>query len=341
MRFEIDADAARVLICDPGVDAVPMVHALLAQGASVDVEVTRQELPAIRDLVARDLVRLVREPDSHHYDVVIRPRALPDGHAEAQPAKDGTMRGSVTLVGGGPGHADLITVAGLRALRDADVVVCDRLAPLAHLAELGSGVEVIHVGKIPRGAFTPQEQINALLVAKAREGKSVVRLKGGDSFVFGRGGEEWNACVEAGVPVRVIPGVTSAIAAPELVGIPVTHRDLTQGFIVVSGHVPPGDARSSLDWAGIAQSGLTIVILMGVAALDAISETLMRSGLDPATPAACISNAGMPSQRVVRATLVELAGVVADSGIDHPAVTVIGHTVAALREVGADGGAAC
>lgn len=329
MRLEIAATAARVLLRQPQPDCSATVQALLAQGARVDVEVPPVADPALRDLEHRGLVRVVAVPELDSYDVVLRATALASGRT----ASHEDTAGSVTLVGGGPGDPGLITVAGLQALREADVIVCDRLAPLAHLAQLRAGVEVIHVGKIPRGAFTPQEQINQLLIDRAREGKAVVRLKGGDSFVFGRGGEEWNACARAGLAVRAIPGVSSAIAAPALAGIPVTHRDITQGFIVVSGHVQPGDDRSTLDWSGIARSGLTIVILMGVAALDAIVTALMRDGLDAATPSACISNAGMPSQRVVRAPLGELVGAVSSGGIDHPAVTIIGHTVAALHDV--------
>ncbi|MHB0927563.1 MAG: uroporphyrinogen-III C-methyltransferase [Candidatus Nanopelagicales bacterium] len=329
MRLEFPATEARVLLRQPQPDCSTTVHALLAQGARIDVEAPLGADPELRDLEHRGLVRVVTEPELDDYEVVLRPNAIPSGKR----ADDERAAGSVTLVGGGPGDPGLITVAGLHALREADVVVCDRLAPLAHLAQLGPDVEVIHVGKIPRGEFTPQEQINQLLIDRAREGKTVVRLKGGDNFVFGRGGEEWNACMAAGVTVRAIPGVTSAIAAPALAGIPVTHRDITQGFIVVSGHVQPDDDRSTVDWPVIARSGLTIVILMGVAALDAIAAALIRGGLDAATPSACISNAGMPSQRVVRAQLGELANAVAKSGVDHPAVTIIGHTVAALHDV--------
>ena len=156
--------------------------------------------------------------------------------------------GTVVLVGGGPGDPDLITVAGLRAVRQADVVLYDRLAPLAVLDEMRPDAERIAVGKIPRGACTPQERINEILIERARAGRTVVRLKGGDNYVFGRGGEEAQACALAGVPVDVIPGVTSAVAVPALAGVPVTHRSLSQGFTVVSGHVPPGDPRSTVAW---------------------------------------------------------------------------------------------
>ena len=202
------------------------------------------------------------------------PDAVPDATAATQPRAPG---GSVTLVGGGPGDPGLITVAGLDAVRAADVVVTDRLAPLGVLH--GLDVEVIDVGKIPRGRSTPQEEINRILVEHARAGRRVVRLKGGDSFVFGRGGEELEACTAAGIPVVVVPGVTSAIAGPALAGIPVTHRGLTQGFTVVSGHLPPGDPRSTVDWGALARTGTDIVLLMAVATLPAITQTFVAEGL--------------------------------------------------------------
>lgn len=235
----------------------------------------------------------------------------------------GTL-GRVILVGGGPGDPGLLTLSGLAAIERADVVLVDRLAPLAILDRVRPGTEIVDVAKIPRGGFTPQEEINRLLVTHARAGKTVVRLKGGDIFVFGRGGEEWQACVEAGVPVELIPGVSSSIAAPALAGIPVTHRNLTQGFTVVSGHLPPGDPGSTLDWAGLARSGTTLVILMGVRNLAAICAALQADGLDPATPAATIADAGLPGQRSVRAPLSGIAEATRTERIVAPAVVVIG-----------------
>lgn len=151
--------------------------------------------------------------------------------------------GTVTLVGGGPGDPGLLTVAGFEAVRQADVILYDRLAPTAIMDE-NPQAERIPVGKVPRGPYVPQERTNELLIEHAKAGRKVVRLKGGDSFVFGRGGEEWQACAAAGVPVRIIPGVTSCVAGPELMGVPLTHRHMVQGFTVVSGHVAPGDTRS-------------------------------------------------------------------------------------------------
>lgn len=235
--------------------------------------------------------------------------------------------GTVTLVGGGPGDPDLLTVAGVRALATADVVLVDHLAPdVSGLVR--AGTEVIDVGKTPHGPATPQDEINRLLVAHARAGRHVVRLKGGDPFVFGRGGEEYLACAAAGVRVAVVPGVTSAVAAPELAGIPVTHRGTSQGFTVVSGHVPPGDPRSDLDWASLARTRTTLVILMGVGHLAAITAALIEGGLGDDTPAAIVSRAASPAMTVVRGTVGSLAALAASAAIRPPAVTVIGDVAA-------------
>ena len=236
--------------------------------------------------------------------------------------------GTVVLVGGGPGDPDLLTVAGLRAIGQAAVILYDHLAPNDALADARPDAELIPVGKWPRGKYTPQEEISRLLVEHARAGRRVVRLKGGDNFVFGRGGEEWQACAAAGVPVEVIPGVSSAVAAPGLAGIPVTHRTVSQGFTVVSGHVPPGDPRSTIDWAALAGAHTTIVILMGVKYLPQISATLTDAGLDPATPAAVVMAACMPGSRTLRGTVADIADLAAAEGVTPPAITVIGGVAA-------------
>ncbi|KWX57520.1 hypothetical protein ASJ79_11240 [Mycobacterium sp. NAZ190054] len=240
----------------------------------------------------------------------------------------GSDRGRVTLVGGGPGDPGLLTVAGLEALRAADVVVTDRLAPVSVLAELGPAVSVIDVGKIPFGKATPQHQINDILIEQARAGRSVVRLKGGDSFLFGRGGEELIACAAAGIPVSVIPGVTSALAVPACAGIPVTHRGITQGVTVVSGHVPPDDPASTVDYAALARAGTTLVFLMAVTTLPAITARLIGHGLSPDTPAATVADGTLAQQRVVRGTVATIADAVHAAGIKPPAITVIGDVAA-------------
>jgi uroporphyrin-III C-methyltransferase/precorrin-2 dehydrogenase/sirohydrochlorin ferrochelatase len=234
--------------------------------------------------------------------------------------------GSVVLVGGGPGDPGLITVRGQQAVSQADVVLADHLAPQSLLASLPADVEVIDASKLPRGRSMAQEQINELLVEHARAGKRVVRLKGGDPFVFGRGMEELEACVAAGIPVEVVPGVTSAIGVPGLAGIPVTHRGLTHEFVVVSGHVPPGHPQSLVDWPSLGRLRGTLVVLMGVDTAPAIAAALVEHGREPTTPVAVVTDGSTPTHRVVRTTLDGLAKVMAE-GIRPPAVWVVGDVV--------------
>ena len=236
--------------------------------------------------------------------------------------------GEVVLVGGGPGDPELITVAGLRALQQADVIVHDRLGPISCLDGLEQDPELISVGKVPRGKFTPQERINEILIDQARAGRKVVRLKGGDSFVFGRGGEEWMACSEAGVPVRVIPGVTSAVSVPALAGVPVTHRSMVQGFTVVSGHVPPDDPRSTVDWSALAHANTTLVLLMAVKYLPQITARLLEAGLASRTPAMIVSEGSLPHQSAVLSTLGQVAEDAISKAVTPPAIVVIGEVAA-------------
>jgi uroporphyrin-III C-methyltransferase/precorrin-2 dehydrogenase/sirohydrochlorin ferrochelatase len=239
----------------------------------------------------------------------------------------GTRPGSVVLVGGGPGDPGLITVRGRHAVAQADVVVADHLAPLSLLASLPTDVEVIDASKLPRGRSMAQEQINALLVEHALAGRRVVRLKGGDPFVFGRGMEELEACVAAGVAVEVVPGVTSAIGVPGLAGIPVTHRGVTHEFVVVSGHLPPGHPQSLVDWAAIGRLRGTVVVLMGVDTAPAIAAALVEHGRAPATPVAVVSDGSTATQRTVRTTLAGLPRTVVEEAIRPPAVWVVGDVV--------------
>ncbi len=242
--------------------------------------------------------------------------------------------GTVVLVGGGPGDPGLITVRGQQAVSQADVVVADHLAPQSLLASLPAEVEVIDASKLPRGRYMAQEQINALLVEHARAGRRVVRLKGGDPFVFGRGMEELQACVAAGVPVEVVPGVTSAIGVPALAGIPVTHRGLTHEFVVVSGHLPPGHPSSLVDWTALARLRGTLVVLMGVDTAPAIAAALVEHGRSADTPVAVVSDGSTPTQQIVRTTLAGLAQALTDEGIRPPAVWVVGEVVRLAAEVG-------
>lgn len=236
----------------------------------------------------------------------------------------------VALVGGGPGDPDLITVRGRRLLADADVVVADRLAPRELLAELPEHVEVIDASKIPYGRFMAQEAINRTLVEHAKAGKFVVRLKGGDPYVFGRGGEELLACAEAGLPVTVVPGISSSISVPAAVGVPVTHRGMTHEFTVVSGHVGPDDERSLTNWEALAGMTGTLVLLMAVDKIGAIAARLIRDGRAADTPVAVVQEGTTAAQRRVDATLATVAATVEAERIKPPAVIVIGDVVNVL-----------
>lgn len=238
--------------------------------------------------------------------------------------------GIVYLVGAGPGHPKLITVKGLRCLHRADTVIYDRLVNPRLLREVREGAELIYVGKAAGQPSVPQEAINALLIEKAREGKMVVRLKGGDPFLFGRGGEEAEALAEAGVPFEIVPGVTSAIAAPAYAGIPVTHRDYTSTFAVVTGHEDPTKEDSDIDWARISGIG-TLVFLMGVGNLPLIVEQLIKHGRSPQTPVALVRWGTEPRQETVLGTLADIVEKVQTAKLKPPAVIVVGE-VASLRE---------
>jgi uroporphyrin-III C-methyltransferase/precorrin-2 dehydrogenase/sirohydrochlorin ferrochelatase len=258
---------------------------------------------------------------------------LRDGSLTARRHRRG--EGRVVLVGGGPGDPDLLTLRGYRELLTADVVVTDRLAPTGLLDGLPPEVEVVDVGKDPRGHAARQEDINALLVERARGGAHVVRLKGGDPFVLGRGSEEVEACLAAGVRVEVVPGVTSATAAATLAGVPLTERGTTQHFVVVSGHVPPGDPRSTVDWKALAALDATLVLLMAVANLGPIAAALVAGGRPPTTPCAVVENASLPAQRIMTATLADLADRVASADVVPPAVVIVGDVVRSAGAAGA------
>lgn len=310
------------LVVGGGARSAVQVQSLLDAGAVVSV-VAPEVTASIEDLADRGLLtwhaRDLTLDDVHAAAVVLT------GHDDAEPPEHTPTTGSVILVGGGPGDPQLVTLAGRAAIEEADVIVTDRLAPLAALQWARPDAEIIDVAKIPGGRSTSQDTINRLLVEHARAGRTVVRFKGGDNFVFGRGGEELIACQEAGLATRLVPGVSASIAGPALAGIPVTHRGLTQGFTVISGHVPPGHADSTLDFPALARSGATLVVMMGVRTLGAICEALVDGGLDPVTPAAVIADAAMPSQRMVRGTVSDIDEVARTSGIGAPAVAVIGQ----------------
>ncbi len=244
----------------------------------------------------------------------------------------GNDEGRVYLVGAGPGDPELITVKGLRCLRAADVVIYDRLISPALLDEAPPEAERVFVGKASGCHTLPQPEINALLIAHARRGRTVVRLKGGDPFLFGRGGEEAEVLAEAGIPYEIVPGVTSAIAVPAYAGIPVTQRNHAAQVTIVTGHESAADQPgAAVNWEALAKLEGTLVILMGLANLARIACRLITSGMARQTPAAVIEQGTLPAQRVVTGTLEDIATRTAAAGIRSPAIIVIG-AVAALHD---------
>ncbi|MGC5223335.1 uroporphyrinogen-III C-methyltransferase [Micromonospora sp. DT81.3] len=236
-----------------------------------------------------------------------------------------TSVGQVHLVGGGPGPIDLITVRGRRLLAEADVVVTDRLGPTAVLSELDADVEIVDVGKRPGHHPVPQDEINRILVDRALAGRRVVRLKGGDPFVYGRGGEEVHACLAAGIPVDVVPGISSVVAVPQAAGIPVTHRGTAAALHVVNGQDTPTEATL----ASLRDPGTTTVVLMGVSALAGFAASALAAGAPADLPAAIVEDGHSDRQRTTRAPLGEIADAAATAGVRNPAVMVFGHVSAA------------
>ncbi len=237
--------------------------------------------------------------------------------------------GRVYLVGAGPGDPELITVRGLRCLQRADVVVYDRLVDPRLLGEAPRRARRVYAGKRPGHQALRQEEINALLVRQARAGRVVVRLKGGDPYVFGRGGEEALACAAAGVAWEVVPGLTCAAAVPAVAGIPLTHREVAGSFAVVTGHCAGDDHR---DWGALARLD-TLIVLMGAARLGEVTALLLRHGKPPDTPAAVIENGTLPGQRVLTGPLAAIAGLAAEAGLRSPATAVVGEVVRLRAEL--------
>ncbi|MGP5557289.1 uroporphyrinogen-III C-methyltransferase [Corynebacterium flavescens] len=235
----------------------------------------------------------------------------------------------VSLIGGGPGAWDLITVRGMHALQEAEVILADHLGPTAQLDKLCdiSSKQLIDVSKLPCRRQTSQEKINHLLIEHAVAGRSVARLKGGDPYVFGRGFEEYQALLKAGIPVEVIPGVTSAVSVPALAGVPVTQRGVVHAFTVVSGHLPPRHPKSLVNWQALATSGATLSVIMGVKNARAIAQALQEGGLAPTTPVAIMQEGSLSEAREFRCELRDLGEVMAKHHIAPPAVYVIGAVV--------------
>jgi uroporphyrin-III C-methyltransferase len=238
------------------------------------------------------------------------------------------MTGRVYLVGAGPGDADLITRKGLRLIQNADVILYDRLIPTSLLDEAQTDAELIDAGKAPTRHRLSQDDINALIIHKALQGKTVVRLKGGDPLVFGRGSEEALICHQHGIPFEIVPGVSSAYAVPAYAGIPLTHREISRSFTVISAHTPDG-----LNYEALVGVGGTLVVLMGVNSLPQLVERLIRAGLPPSTPAAAIEWGTTARQRVIEGTVHELPELAISHSLQSPATTVIGEVVR-LRAAG-------
>jgi uroporphyrinogen III methyltransferase/synthase len=241
----------------------------------------------------------------------------------------------IYLVGSGPGDPGLFTVKGVRCMGEADAVVYDRLAPEALLRYAQPEAERIYVGKKPGNPMMSQEEINDLLIEKGRDEMTVVRLKGGDPYIFGRGGEEALALKAAGLPFEVVPGVTSGVAAPTYAGIPVTHRNVATSVAFVTGHEDPTKGSPDVDWEKLANGADTLVLYMGVGRLEEISTRLIAAGKSRETPVACVRWGTVPEQRTVTGTLEDIAGRVAEAGLKPPAIIVVGDVVA-LREKGLD-----
>ncbi|MGN6331727.1 MAG: uroporphyrinogen-III C-methyltransferase [Motilibacteraceae bacterium] len=345
---EVDLAGLSVLVVGAGPEAARHVPALLASGAMVTLAATdaaptleglahegrlrwQRHLPSDGDLAGAALV--LAATGDRSLDDEVAARALRCGApvqrvaAAATAPRRGTA-GHVALVGAGPGDPGLLTVRGAQLLAAADVVVADRLAPQELLAGLSADVLVVDAAKNPRGRAMPQEEIDQLLVMHSREGRRVVRLKGGDPYLFGRGHEELEACVRAGVPCEVVPGVSSALAGPAVAGVPVTHRGLTHELVVVSGHLPPGHPGSLVDWAALGRLTGTLVLLMAVQNTPAIAAALMAVGRPVDTPVLVVERAFDPRQREVVTTLAEVSDALREHDVRPPAVVVIGEVVA-------------
>lgn len=343
--MRLDLTGRPVLVAGGGPEAAALAEQLVEQGASVTVlardaceDLTEAALAgrlrwAARDATDSDLdgVWLValatggRSTDARLAAAAERRRVLTvTTPRPAAPVPSGP--GRVVLVGGGPGAEDLITVRGKQWLDRADVVVADRLGPSTLLRGLPRRVEVVDVGKRPGHHQVGQDEINRILIDQATLGRTVVRLKGGDPFVFGRGGEEWSACVAAGIDVEVVPGVSSALSVPAVAGVPVTHRGLSTGVLVEHGHGRLGPTAVQAVRGG----ETTLVVLMGMTHLAQHVDTLLTGGADPATPAIVVERGTTAQERSVRAPLAGLVTAVADAGLGAPAVVVVGAVVDAL-----------
>ncbi|WP_163542987.1 uroporphyrinogen-III C-methyltransferase [Occultella kanbiaonis] len=323
MLIETQVDGLPVLVLGSGEQAARLERRYAAAGASVrSASMPDGVTPAALDGVALVVVGLDPAEVSADWE-----------HALARVARThlisrepGPPAGQVTLVGGGPGADDLLTIAAVHALAAADVILFDRLAPTDHLADLAPGAELIDVGKRPGHHPLGQAEIEELMIARAAAGQRVVRLKGGDPFVFGRGAEELAAARAAGVPVRLVPGISASIAVPAAAGIPVTYRDLSHYFTVISGHHPlSADEHAHLTRA--LTLGGTVVVLMGVGTLPHLLAGLLRAGLARETPVAAIERGYTPDQASTVSSVGDAVAEATLAGISSPAVIVLGDVV--------------
>jgi uroporphyrin-III C-methyltransferase/precorrin-2 dehydrogenase/sirohydrochlorin ferrochelatase len=307
-RVAADADAVRIwcVRADDGLSSAARTPSSVTVDG-VTIAVSSDPPDPRRSAAIRDAIRLL----------------LDTGGLPLRRQRTGT--GHVALVGGGPGDAGLITVHARRLLAEADVVLVDKLAPKEWLESLAPGTEIIDAGKAPHAHNMSQDEINAALIAHAGAGRRVVRLKGGDPYVFGRGSEEMAACLAAGIDVEVVPGVTSAIAVPAAAGIPVTHRGITQEFTVVSAHLDPQADATTVDYDSLARSTGTLIFLMGVGRLRRLAEELVARGRPASTPVAVIESGTTPAERVTIGVLSDIADLAADA--KPPAVIVVGDVV--------------
>jgi uroporphyrin-III C-methyltransferase len=353
MQIDLDPEGRKVVIFGDMAGARQALRRFLSSGAIVTLA-TPGPLPAATDQIGT--VRYASQPQSTDTAGLLRlirpawlivdvdmPDALRDRISDLAAylqvlminERPSPSSGQVTLIGGGPGRTGLLTLQACEALRQADVILYDRLAPTDDLAELAGGAELINVGKSPYHHPIPQHSIEHLMITRAKRGDSVVRLKGGDCFVFGRGGEEMQACIAAGVPVHIVPGVSSSVAVPAASQIPVTHRGVSKSFTVISGHTPPNPGELE----GLVRLSGTIVILMGISNLTQIVGGLCRAGLDPATPAAVIERGFSDTQRSAMCSVGQLPAEARRLDICSPAVVVIGDVVAVSPQFADSAGA--
>lgn len=361
----IDVSGIDVVVLGGGLGAHRVVPSLVDAGASVtivaaDVRATLEELPGgVRvhrdtwsDSVLEGAGLLVVTGDEPAIEgaeagafpeaigAAVRSARIPVARADAE-LRDGgdggvgvaeELKGTVALVGGGPGDDGMLTLRGRELLMQADVIIADRLAPQRVLADVPAGTEIIDAAKIPYGRQMAQQAINEAMIEHAKAGKFVVRFKGGDNFLFGRGYEEALALAEHSIPTFVVPGVTSAFAGPALGGVTVTHRGVTHEVTVISGHVPPGHEKSLVNWPAVAAMRGTVVLLMAVKNGPAIADALIEGGRPADTPVSIIESASLSTERRVDATLASLREVMAAENVVPPAIIVIGE-VAGLPQV--------